>query len=165
MIKTKIIAAFPGMGKTHLHKNCGDLKILDSDSSDFSWSTNDEGKKVRNREFPENYIQHIKENMGKYDYILVSTHKVVRSALYEEQIGFHLVIPMATDKAKEVFVERFKQRGSPQEFIDLIHLSWDEWLTDLMCQEGCSLTLLPYNKYLSDYVQDQIRENSESNQS
>ena len=35
-------------------------------------------EKHRNPEFPDNYIQPIKENIGKVDYIFVSSHKEVR---------------------------------------------------------------------------------------
>ena len=36
--------------------------------------------KERNPNFPNNYIEHIKENIGKVDYIFVSSHLVVRQA-------------------------------------------------------------------------------------
>ena len=63
LIKTKVISAFPGTGKTHLYNNFQG-KILDSDSSQFD-------KKY----FPQNYMFHIKGNMDDAEIILVSTHK------------------------------------------------------------------------------------------
>lgn len=56
---------------------------LDSDSSNFSWVKDENGNntKERNPEFPKNYIEHIKSNIGKVDVIFVSSHKVVREAL------------------------------------------------------------------------------------
>jgi hypothetical protein len=74
---TKVISAFPGCGKTHLFKTHKNKIILDSDSSTFD-------KKY----FPQNYIKHIKENIGKVDIILVSSHSDVRSALVNENIDF-----------------------------------------------------------------------------
>ena len=61
-MRTKIVSAFPGMGKTTYHKN-NPKTTLDSDSSGFSWVINESGEKVRNSEFPQNYINHIKENI------------------------------------------------------------------------------------------------------
>ena len=67
---TKIYSIFPACGKTWLYEHQDDynLKILDSDSSKFSWlyvSVDENGnpirgvRKIRNPEFPTNYIQHI----------------------------------------------------------------------------------------------------------
>lgn len=86
MIETKIISAFPGTGKSWLFKNYPGL-FLDSDSSDFSWTS----PGVRNPDFPSNYITHIKQNIGKYKKIFVSSHDVVRKALVENGIPFTLV--------------------------------------------------------------------------
>ena len=69
-VDTLVVSAFPGCGKSHLFRNKGDKKILDSDSSTFDKS-----------QFPENYINHIKSNIGDVDMILVSSHKEVRDAL------------------------------------------------------------------------------------
>ncbi|KKK65553.1 hypothetical protein LCGC14_2972950, partial [marine sediment metagenome] len=87
-IKTIIISAFPATGKTHFYRNTK-LKVLDSDSSHFSWLPN----KQRHPNFPENYIDHIKQNMGDVFIILISSHKVVRDALVKEGIKFTLIYP------------------------------------------------------------------------
>ena len=85
---TKIISAFPACGKTYAYEklNKKGYTILDSDSSQFSWCyeydpNSDKIEKHRNPEFPNNYIKHIKENIGKVDYIFVSSHKEVRDAM------------------------------------------------------------------------------------
>ena len=66
-MKTKIISAFPGVGKTYYHERNKEISI-DSDSSHFSWVKDENGNntKERNPEFPNNYINHIKENIGNY---------------------------------------------------------------------------------------------------
>ena len=73
--KTTIISAFPLCGKTYFSQNCGDFVVIDSDSSNFSWVKDSNGNRTskRNPDFPGNYIEHIKSNIGKVDYILVST--------------------------------------------------------------------------------------------
>ena len=110
---TKIYSIFPACGKTWLyeHQEDYDLKILDSDSSQFSWvytNIDENGntirgvRKIRNPDFPNNYINHIKENIGKYDYIFVSSHATVRKALDENKIDFTIVYPEQSCKAEWV---------------------------------------------------------------
>jgi predicted nucleotidyltransferase len=81
-MKTRIISAFPGTGKTYFY-NKNKETTMDSDSSQFSGVKDQNGNntKERNPNFPKNYIEHIKENIGKYEFILVSSHKEVRNAL------------------------------------------------------------------------------------
>ena len=63
---TKIISAFPGCGKTTLQRKLKDtLKIIDSDSSTFPKD-----------DFPRNYIEHIKSNIGVQDVIFVSSRQL-----------------------------------------------------------------------------------------
>ena len=128
MKNTKIISAFPACGKTYVFDNFKDKVILDSDSSKFSWVIVN-NQKVRNPDFPENYINHIKENIGKVDYILVSTHDNVRKALEEAGIDFYLVYP---DRSlKEEWIGRCFLRGSGEKFCQLIADNWDNWMDGL----------------------------------
>ena len=104
-METKIYSIFPACGKTWLyeHQEDYDLKILDSDSSEFSWIYPDALEtKRRNPDFPNNYIKHIKENMGKYDCIFVSSHASVREALDAADIEFTIVYPEQSCKAEWV---------------------------------------------------------------
>lgn len=128
MKNTKIISAFPACGKTYVFENFKDKVILDSDSSKFSWViVGDE--KVRNPDFPQNYINHIKENIGKADYILVSTHENVRRALEDAGIDFYLVYPAR--QLKEEWIGRCFLRGSSEQFCQLIADNWDTWIDQL----------------------------------
>jgi len=112
-MRTRIISAFPGTGKSFYYKNHAET-TLDSDSSFFSWVETVQGK-VRNPQWPENYIKYIKENIGKYEFIFVSTHKEVREALLDSCIFFYLIYPDELDK------------------------SWDQWLKELSFYKyGCS---------------------------
>jgi hypothetical protein len=129
---TKIISAFPGTGKSMYFSKHKDI-TLDSDSSNFSWIKVD-GISVRNPEFPKNYIKHIKENIGKYKYIFVSSHKEVRDALLSEDIFFYLVIPDST--RKDEFIERYKNRGNSDSFIELVSDNWSNWMLEIDQMEG-----------------------------
>lgn len=128
MKDTKIISAFPACGKTYVFENFKNKVILDSDSSKFSWVIVG-GQKVRHPDFPQNYIDHIKENIGKADYIFVSTHDNVRRALEEADIDFYLVYP---DRSlKEEWIGRCFLRGSGEKFCQLIADNWDNWIDGL----------------------------------
>lgn len=128
MKNTKIISAFPACGKTYVFENFNDKVILDSDSSKFSWVMV-ANQKVRNPDFPQNYISHIKENIGKADYILVSTHENVRRALEDAEIDFYLVYP--DRNLKEEWIGRCFLRGSGEKFCQLISDNWDNWIDQL----------------------------------
>lgn len=122
--ETLVVSAFPGCGKTHLFNNT-DKKILDSDSSKFDKS-----------KFPQNYIDHIKSNIGKCDIILVSSHKDVRDALVKNGIKFTLVYPKK--ELKNDYINRYIQRGSPEAFIKLLQNNWYNWIKEMDDQVGCT---------------------------
>lgn len=108
-MKTKVFSVFPACGKTYLFENQKKygIKVLDSDSSKFSWKIEKqclpdmgngaeyEDVKVRDPEFPNNYITHIKEMIetGEYDAIFVSSHDTVRKALTEAGIEYTIIYP------------------------------------------------------------------------
>lgn len=161
LYNTKVISAFPGCGKTTFfnmmnEKYDDDNTIcIDSDSSKFSWVINDDGDKVRNDEFPINYINHIKENIGKYKYIFISTHDVVRDALIENEITFHIVYPELS--MKEEYLERYEKRGNDENFIKLLNENWEKWIEAIIeiDSEFCKKIKLNINKpYLSDVLID-----------
>ncbi len=149
-MKTRVISGFPGVGKTHAfnhlyHKNdC--VWIADSDSSLFSWSS----PGVWHPDFPNNYMDHIKDLIGMVDVIFVSSHKVIRDAMVAAGIDFELAYP---DRSlKQEYLERYRARGSAESFIQLIDNNWDNFLSELENQEGCRHIVMSANKYLVDYV-------------
>lgn len=149
---TTVVSAFPGTGKTYTSEVLwkGGLKVLDSDSSSFSWLP--EG--VRNPYFPHNYIRHIKENIGLVDYIFVSSHEEVRHALVDEGIQFYLIYPKVG--VKDEYIERYKRRGSPEAFIELISYQWEYWIWDLRNQQGCTHIELDTGQYISTLLTSKV---------
>lgn len=136
-MRTRIISAFPGTGKSVYHQKHPDT-TLDSDSSHFSWVKDEDGKNtdVRNPLFPQNYIDHIKENIGKYEFIFVSSHKVVRDALLDNCIFFYLIYPDV--HRKEDFLKRYVDRGNDDAFVKLLTNNWHIWLKELRFETlGC----------------------------
>ena len=136
-MRTRIISAFPGTGKSYYHKKNPDT-TLDSDSSKFGWFYYDNGEKVRNGNFPQNYIGHIRQNIGKYEFIFVSSHKEVRDALLDNCLFFYLVYPDTVEGTKQKYLKRFKDRGSPESFIKRLDKNWYDWIFE--CEKvktGC----------------------------
>jgi hypothetical protein len=137
--ETLVISAFPGCGKSHLFRENKDKIVLDSDSSKFDKS-----------DFPNNYIEHIKKNIGKADIILVSSHKEVRDALVDNDIKFTLVYPDIS--IKDEYLQRYKDRNSPESFIKLLDDNWEIWIGEMNKQKGCKKIKLKKGEYLSDVI-------------
>lgn len=160
-IKTMVIAAFPGCGKSYTvaHEAEKFNGVLDSDSSQFSWIKDKDGKNTekRNPDFPNNYIKHIKDNIGKVEVIFVSSHKEVRDALKKEGIEYFLVYPNSFQK--QDYIKRYKNRGNPQSFIDLLNSNWDLWIEECEEEDYPKKIKLPYFsvKYLNKEVIDLIQ--------
>lgn len=111
--------------------------------------------KVRNPDFPKNYIEHIKENIGKVDYIFVSTHEEVRKALADADIDFILVFPKQSLRAE--WVGRCFIRGSGENFCKMIADNWDTWMSQMWDEVICNKRrhyTLSSDEYLSDIIED-----------
>lgn len=154
MKNTTVISAFPACGKSYIYNNetKSDKIILDSDSSEFSWikDSNGNNTKERNPNFPKNYMEHIKENIGKVDIIFVSSHDVVRDALKEKDIKYTLVYPHIT--LKDTWVERFRLRGNDENFINFISSNWNSFI-EAMEDETFPNKIILYEGYLSDVIE------------
>jgi len=146
MKKTRIISAFPACGKTYLFdRGYEDRVIIDSDSSGFSWL---EDGKTRNPDFPENYINHIKSNIGKVDCILVSSHIAIREALDKSGLAWGLVLPRKSLMLE--WVGRCYIRGDDESFIKVLIDNWDNWTNVNNDPMPNGTALLSSGEYLRD---------------
>ena len=151
---TVVISGFPGVGKSFA--TCGsDVRILDSDSSVFSWIS----PGVRDPKFPENYMEHIRSNNGSVDVIFVSSHEVVRDALRENRIPYVLVYPRRDLKAE--YIQRYRMRGSDEKFIEFISAHWDEFLDSIEKETYPRLEQLGAGMYVSDILDSLLIESDE----
>ena len=156
MSRAIVISAFPACGKSTYYREwsqysrdnvwrkgnngeqvlnniglpCG-KKILDSDSSEFSWIKDEYGNNtdVRNPNFPNNYINYIKKHLKSEDIIFVSSHDNVRKALEKNNIEYYLVYP---DKCLlDKWIYRMNKRGNDEKFIKFITSNWDKFIDDI----------------------------------
>lgn len=137
----KLILGFPGVGKTTLQAKLVEegKHVYDSDSSKFP-----------KEDFPKNYIDHIETvlNTEPDTVMFCSTHKQVREELDKRGIPYTLVYPSLHNKSE--YIQRYKDRGSPQAFIDLLDRMWNEWINELKEQPAAlKVELLP-RQYMSD---------------
>lgn len=142
----QIISAFPGTGKSHFFKNPGDFEglILDSDSSTFP-----------KEHFPGNYIEHIQKSVAQQKLMLVSSHDAVRLALKEVNLPFVLIYPAIG--LKDEYLERYKQRGSPEGFLKLMDQKWDDFVNSCSsCLSATHKIELKSGQYLSHVITPKV---------
>ena len=107
----------------------------------------DEEIKVRNPNFPANYIEHIKENIGKVDFIFVSNHLIVREAMEEAGIRYCTVYPKK--EMLNEWVGRMYRRGD-NDYVIKLHIDhWEEFMNNITFEPyGFGLCRLGNNEYL-----------------
>lgn len=153
-----IIAGFPGVGKSYFHKNVKKFKSADSDSSQFSWIESPTGDKIRNPNFINDYMNHINGLVHKdIDFILTSTHEDVISALIDS--GYRITIVAPKVELKELYLKKYKERGSPDSFIELMDKNWESFLNDIKLatkRYGVELIELEANQTLTDVYMEII---------
>ena len=139
-------------------KDIEGIKVLDSDSSKFSWLyvhdkvVSDKIERYRNPEFPNNYINHIKENMNDAHYLFVSSHENVRRAMKEAGIPYVLVYPKR-DMLAEI-VGRCYLRGNNEKFIKTLIDNWNNWLYSCENDTGAKdKIIIGNNQYLLDVIE------------
>ena len=164
-----IISAFPTIGKSYAYdhmKNIEGLKVFDSDSSLFSWMYDtkfDMDKfeesgylqpvtiRRRNPDFPNNYIEYIKENMGSASYMFVSSHENVRHAMKDANIPYILIYPERSMLSE--IVGRCYLRGNDDKFIKVLIDNWDSWIDSCENDTGAiDKIVLGHNEYLLDLI-------------
>lgn len=114
MKKTLVISAYTCCGKTYASKHMKDYDILDIDVSKFKTikrlPNEEEVEKERqwwnqlkqqiisvdNPDFPDNFVQYIKENIGKVDIIFVDSDIRIRQWLNEAKIKFVTIYPWSS---------------------------------------------------------------------
>ena len=130
--KTVVISAFPACGKSYMYNNFNGkpYTMLDSDSSKYSWIY-ENGVKTdkRNPNFIEDYIAHIKENIGKVDVIFVSSHSDVRKALRDNNIKYFIIHPSLD--MKDEMLRRMKERGNDEKFIEFQKAHYEEFINEI----------------------------------
>lgn len=163
--KTKIIAGFPGVGKSYATENFEYGEVLDLESSDFGWIHHEDGTKSRNPDFAKEYTEELlyRLSTGKYKYIFISTHNETLNDI-GKRIGYHninILAPKAGDDiVKNDFLERYRKRGNTADFIDnVFYKNWDNFLADLkeLTYNGVNLYELEVGQTVLDFINGTIK--------
>ena len=163
---TKIFSVFPVSGTTYATKKLTEegYKVLELDSSEYShkyynFSVDDyKVKRVKNPSFPQNYIKTIKDAIGEYDFIFISTHREVREELEKNNIRYSLVYPNYS--MKNEWVGRCYLKGD-KELCDKLANNWDQWNKELdnvtYSKDGCTNKVFLNSSYDTRYLYDVIK--------
>ncbi len=82
--------------------------------------------------------------------MLVSSHDNVREALVQNEIDFALVYP--DRNPKDEYMTRYRERGSPKPFLDLMDKNWDSFIDSCEAQTGCQKAILSSGQFLADLL-------------
>lgn len=163
---TKIFNVFPVSGTTYATKKLTEegYKVLELDSSEYShkyynFSVDDyKVNRVKNPSFPQNYIKAIKDAIGEYDFIFISTHREVREELEKNNIRYSLVYPNYS--MKNEWVGRCYLKGD-KELCDKLANNWDQWNKELdnvtYSKDGCTKKVFLNSSYDTRYLYDVIK--------
>lgn len=134
---TRVVAAWPGTGKSTMSAKYSNISDLDSSYFDKA-------------SFPGNYIAQIKLQEARFG-TFVSSHLDVRNAMVEAGIDFWLVYPIRECKAE--YLQRYRDRGSPQSFIELLDKNWDAWIAECEQQTASYKIRLHPGQFLEEVIQ------------
>ena len=51
-----------------------------------------------------------------------------------------------------MFIQRYKDRGNNDAFVELLDKNWDNWMDEMDNQEGCHKVKLNSGQYLTDVI-------------
>lgn len=118
-MRPRVISAFAGLGKTTIGNKYNNICDLQSSLYRYDYSYIEEKdyekmkynkSRIKNTNWPNNYLCAIKKAMKKYDLVLVPSNLDVRELLYKNKIEFLFILP-AYDY-RETLLERYKNRGN-----------------------------------------------------
>ncbi|MDR2590158.1 MAG: leucine-rich repeat domain-containing protein [Oscillospiraceae bacterium] len=158
-----IIAAHAGTGKTYAAKMNSNLftdltyyTYRYDIPEDFIHNKEDseaikaEFRFPRNFDYPENYIEAIKNASKENKIILIVPDPYLLSTLEEENIPYVIAYPERS--AKEEYRQRFIKRGNEDNFMRIFTGSWDGFIDDFVRNTYARHIVLESHEYLTDVL-------------
>jgi len=153
-MKKIIIAAFAGTGKTYLANKYSN--VIDIEPANYKWNSDniitekDKGKyqKIR-EEWPQNYVNEIIKEHNNYDIVLIGLNRDARNLLYK--MGYEYSICFPSSDRKNEYIQRYKDRGNSEEFLNKQAYYFDNELP-LLYKEPLEKMILEGNEFLEEYL-------------
>lgn len=140
MNQTLIISAFCGTGKTYICENSNKKNFIEFEC----WKYNKDY-------FPDNYIRDIYSKIGQVDAIFISTNQIGLDAL--KKLGLKIILIYPELELKNEYMERYRIRGSSDDFIQTFSKYWDGWGKEIRENKNCIHIVLKRGQYISDVLQ------------
>ena len=132
-IKSIIVSAFPMSGKTFNSQTCFlNSKVegynfkkdfIDIHLGEFMWL--DKKNKIKNPDFPENYVDEVKKNIGKTFCILISSNQEVCNEMKKRNINYTIFYPKKD--LKEKIIENIKKdENRSEEFLEAFNENFEK---------------------------------------
>lgn len=106
----KIICGFAGIGKSTTARQVAGVVDLESTPFRRDWST---------------YARVAKHMLDSGYVVLVSCHSELREELRRHGTKYELWLPV--DDQRDKYIQRYRERGSGDDFIELMSSNWDEF--------------------------------------
>ena len=168
---TKIILAFPCMGKTYYAQN-HPTTALDLESSDYLYErtgyehlSSEEFKGLPDRKQKENgvrdYIEAIDQAVRskQYDYVFTAQNPEIVRGILAKGHSVIIVKPYNTEEAKKIFAERARARGNNEGWITnvlkFLAIDPDELYSEEEL-EKISVLKVSGKAYLTDLIQKRL---------
>ena len=135
---TKLCAAFCGCGKTYVCEKTNTKSI----EIEY-WKYKDKG-------LQKEYLEDIKNQLGKVDYIFLSTEPEGLKLLHKE--GYDIILVYPEKELRNEYLDRYIERDSPYEFIGAFMKYWNPWIEELTKQKYCQHIVLKKGEYLGDVL-------------
>ena len=137
----KIVSAFCGTGKSYI---CDKTDINAIEIEYWKYKNSDKS-----------YIEDVKNQIGKVDYIFISTDPVSLRLLIDAGLTITLVYP--ENSLRNEYLDRYIDRDSPYDFIGTFMKFWDIWLDELK-EQDCRHIVLNSGQYLQDVLESNEEE-------
>ena len=138
--KTIVCAAWCGTGKTYV---CNQTNISAVEIE--YWKYKDKGLQKK-------YIKDVKNQIGKVDYILISSDPEGVKLLQRK--GFDIILVYPENELRNEYLDRYIDRDSSCDFIGAFMKYWNAWLNEFKEQKYCNHIVLKSGEYLHDVIKE-----------